>query len=323
MLIVTALGGNAVSLPGKEGNIADQYAATRAATRPLADLLLAGHQIVITHGNGPQVGNIMRRVEIAAQHSTDRVYPLPLDIAVANTQAGMGSMIAQCIMNELAHRGRYQLCSTIVTQVRVDEDDPAMQNPTKPIGPYLKKESAEAHQKRDGWQIVEEPPRGWRRVVPSPLPKEIMELPTIRALVEAGQLIIAGGGGGIPVVRDSGGDVRGVEAVIDKDRTSALLAAELGADLLAILTNVDQVQVDYGKPTARALDLTTASQLSRLIADGQFPAGSMGPKVEAAADFARTTGKKAVIGALSDLSHILKGTAGTQVSMTMTGIAYG
>src|SRR5688572_7764288 len=142
MLIVVALGGNAVSLPGKEGNIEDQYAATRAATRPLADLLLAGHQLVLTHGNGPQVGNIMRRVEIAAQH---HVYPLPLDIAVANTQAGMGSMIAQCIMNELAARGKPRLCSTIITQVRVDVDDPAFKNPTKPIGPFMSRESAERH----------------------------------------------------------------------------------------------------------------------------------------------------------------------------------
>jgi carbamate kinase len=317
MLIVTALGGNAVSLPGKEGNIADQYAATRAATRPLADLLLAGHRLVITHGNGPQVGNIMRRVEIAAQYSADRVYPLPLDIAVANTQAGMGSMIAQCIMNELAHRGIRKLCSTIVTQVRVDEDDPAMQNPTKPIGPYLKAESAAAHLERDGWHIVEEPPRGWRRVVPSPLPKEIIELPTIRALVEAGQLIIAGGGGGIPVVRDSGGDVRGVEAVIDKDRTSALLAAELNADLLAILTNVDQVQADYGKPTARPIDRISASEMARLIATGQFPAGSMGPKVDAAVDFLNRSKKpdaKVLITSCEHVAEALEGKTGTWIT---------
>ncbi len=316
MLIVTALGGNAVSLPGKEGNIADQYAATRVATRPLADLLLGGHQLVVTHGNGPQVGNIMRRVEIAAQSSTDRVYPFPLDIAVANTQAGMGSMIAQCIMNELAHRGRKQLCSTIVTQVRVDEDDPAMAKPTKPIGPYLTRESAEQHRDRDGWKIVEEPPRGWRRVVPSPLPREIIELPTIRALVQAGQLIIAAGGGGIPVVRDAGGDIRGFEAVIDKDRTSALLAAELGADLLAILTNVDQVQVDYGKPTARPLDLVTSSQLSQLIAAGQFPAGSMGPKVEAAVDFLDRSNKpdaRVLITSCERVADALMGDTGTWI----------
>lgn len=316
MLIVTALGGNAVSLPGKEGNIADQYAATRGATRQLADLLLGGHQLVVTHGNGPQVGNIMRRVEIAAASTTDRVYPFPLDIAVANTQAGMGSMIAQCIMNELAHRGRQQLCSTIVTQVRVDEDDPAMAKPTKPIGPYLSRESAEKHREHDGWKIVEEAPRGWRRVVPSPLPQEIIELPTIRALVQAGHLIIAAGGGGIPVVRDAGGDIRGFEAVIDKDRTSALLAAELEADLLAILTNVDQVQVDYGKPTAQKLDLVTASQLSRLIAAGQFPAGSMGPKVEAAVDFLRRSKKpdaRVLITSCERVADALLGDTGTWI----------
>ena len=317
MLIVVALGGNAVSLPGKEGNIADQFEATRAATKPLADLIFAGHQLVLTHGNGPQVGNIMRRVEIAAQNSTDRVYPFPLDIAVANTQAGMGSMIAQCIMNELTCCGASRLCTTIVTQVRVDENDPAMQKPTKPIGPYLTPAVAQQHRERDGWKIVEEPPRGWRRVVPSPLPKEIIELPTIRSLVDGGNLVIVAGGGGIPVLRDAQGLIRGFEAVIDKDRTSALLAAELNADLLAILTNVDQVQVDYRKPTARALSRVSAAELSNHLAAGQFPAGSMGPKVDAAIDFLRRTKKASAEVLITSCEHVaeaLAGQTGTRVT---------
>ena len=191
--------------PGKRRQHRRPRAATRIATKPLADLLQAGNQLIITHGNGPQVGNIMRRVEIAAQNTTDRVYPFPLDIAVANTQAGMGTMIAQCIMNELNARGATRLCSTIVTQVRVDESDPAMQHPTKPIGPYISQASAEKHREHDGWHIVEEPPRGWRRVVPSPLPQEIIELPIIRTLVDAGHLLVVAGGGGIPVVREASG----------------------------------------------------------------------------------------------------------------------
>src|SRR4051812_7715652 len=177
MLIVVALGGNAVSLPGKEGNIADQYEATRAAIIPLVDLILANHRLIITHGNGPQIGQVMRRVEIAAQH---HVYPLPLDTAVADTQAGMGYMISQCLMNELARRGSPQLVSTLVTTVRVDENDPAFGKPNKPVGPFMSKEAAEKHARDDGWRIVEDKVRsGWRRVVPSPLPREIIELPLL------------------------------------------------------------------------------------------------------------------------------------------------
>lgn len=315
MLIVAALGGNAVSLPGKEGNIADQFEATRAATKPLAELLLAGHQLVLTHGNGPQVGNIMRRVEIAAEH---HVYPLPLDIAVANTQAGMGSMIAQCLMNELARRGTPRLCSTIVTQVRVDEKDPAFDRPTKPIGPFLSRESAESRREKDGWHVVDDSGRGWRRVVASPTPLEIIELPLLRELVRAGELVIAGGGGGIPVVRDSAnGMIRGVEAVIDKDRTSAILAAALDADLLAILSNVDQVQVDYGKPTARRLEKMTAAEATQWMADGQFPPGSMGPKIDAAVDFLARSHKpdaKVLITSCERVSEALAGKTGTWIS---------
>src|SRR2546423_8038159 len=198
MLIVVALGGNAVSLPGKEGNIADQFAATRATMPPLVELIQQGHQLLITHGNGPQVGNVMRRVEIAAQQTTDRVYPLPLDIVVADTEAGMGYMISQCLMNELEQRGQRKLCTTIVTTVRVDPADPAFARPDKPVGPFLKQEQAERRIKQDGWKMIEDAGRGWRRVVPSPLPREIVELPLLKKLVVAGGLVIAAGGGGEP-----------------------------------------------------------------------------------------------------------------------------
>src|SRR5437762_7833946 len=195
MLIVAALGGNAVSLPGKEGNIADQYEATRLAIKPLVDLSLAGHRLVLTHGNGPQIGQVMRRVEIAAQH---HVYPLPLDTAVADTQAGMGYMISQCLMNELALRHSPRVVATLVTTVRVDGNDPAFAKPNKPVGPSMSKAVAEKHARDDGWKIVEDKVRGWwRRVVPSPLPREIIEIPFMRTLLAADQVVVAAGGGGI------------------------------------------------------------------------------------------------------------------------------
>jgi carbamate kinase len=317
MLIVAALGGNAVSLPGKEGNIADQYEATRGAIHPLANLILAGHQLAITHGNGPQIGQVMRRVEIAAS-SEHRVYPLPLDIAVADTQAGMGYMIGQCLMNELALRGEPRVVSTLVTTVLVDPEDSAFKSPSKPVGPFMSKDAAEAHVKKDHWNIAEDKARGgWRRVVPSPSPREIIELPQLRTMLAAGHVVVAGGGGGIPVARNAYGMYKGIEAVIDKDRTTALLAAELDADLLAILTNVDQVQVDYGKPTARALDRATASQMSQWLAAGQFPAGSMGPKVEAAVDFLSRSKKpdaKVLITSCERVAEALAGKTGTWVT---------
>ena len=251
MLIVVALGGNVVSPPGGEGNIPAQFAATRAMAPLLADRIVAGDRLLITHGNGPQVGNTLRRVELASQ----QVYPLPLDIVVADTEAGMGYMICQCLMNELARRNFPKLCTTIITTVRVDGDDPAFRNPSKPVGPILTREQAEEHERRDGWKITNDAGRGWRRVVPSPLPKEVVEFPLLKDLLESGWIVVAGGGGGVPVMRDARGQFTGVEAVIDKDRTSALLAAEIGADLLAILTNVDQAQTDFGKPTARAIRL--------------------------------------------------------------------
>ncbi len=313
MLIVASLGGNAVSPLGKEGNIPQQFATTRTAIKPLADLILAGHQIVITHGNGPQAGVLLRRVEIAAQHN---IYPLPLDTIGADTQAGMGYMISQCLMNELATRGKPRLCSTVITTVRVDKDDPAFKNPTKPIGSFLAKEKAEEHAKKDGWNVVEDAGRGWRRVVPSPIPREIVELDVIHALVKAGHIVISCGGGGVPVVRDEKGQYTGVEGVIDKDRTSALLANSLNADMLALLTGVDQVQSDYGKPTAKAYSKMTISEARALAKAGQFPAGSMGPKIESAIGFVeRSTSpnSEVMITSIEQIGAALEGKNGTRI----------
>jgi carbamate kinase len=313
MLIVVALGGNAVSPPGQEGNIPQQYATTRAAIRPLADLMLAGHQLVMTHGNGPQVGNVMRRVEIAARH---HVYPLPLDTVVADTQAGMGYMISQCLMNELASRGQPKLCSTLITTVRVNKDDSAFNKPSKPVGPFMPREQAEKHIKNDGWQMVEDSGRGWRRVVASPLPREIMEMEVIRTLVQSGQSIVACGGGGIPVAQAKDGQIHGVEAVIDKDRTTSLLALGLGADLLAFLTGVDYVQQNFGTPNTRPIKQMSVTEARQLLGEGQFPAGSMGPKIEGGVEFlekAPNTTSQVVITSCEKIKQALAGKVGTRI----------
>ena len=313
MLIVVALGGNAVSPPGQEGNIPQQYATTRAAIRPLADLVLAGHQLVMTHGNGPQVGNVMRRVEIAARH---HVYPLPLDTVVADTQAGMGYMISQCFMNELASRGSPRLCSTLITTVKVQRDDPAFAKPTKPIGPFLTREQAEKHMKNDGWMMVEDSGRGWRRVVASPSPREIMEMDVIRCLVQAGHSIVACGGGGIPVLQGRDGQLSGVEAVIDKDRTTSLLALGLGADMLAFLTGVDYVQQNFGTPQTRPIKQMTVSEAREMLKDGQFPAGSMGPKVEGGVEFLERTPQatsQVLITSCEKIKQAIQGKIGTRI----------
>ena len=306
MLIVVALGGNAVTVPGGKADIPAQFAATRAAMPPLADLIVAGHQLLITHGNGPQVGNVMRRVELASEH----VYPLPLDIVVADTEAGMGFMICQCLMNELTRRGQWRLCSTIITTVRVDPDDPDFAKPSKPVGAFLTREQAERHAARDGWKIAEDSGRGWRRVVASPLPREIIELPLLRGLLAAGQIVVAAGGGGIPVVRDGEGRFAGVEAVVDKDRTSAMLAAEVDADLLAILTNVDRVSRDFGKPSAKEVERMTAGEARTMIGEGQFSPGSMLPKIEAAVDFLARSKKRDVEVLITSCERFADGIAG-------------
>jgi carbamate kinase len=313
MLSVVALGGNAVSPPGKEGNISDQFAATSAVCVPLADLICQGHQLLITHGNGPQVGNVMRRVEIAAEH---KIYPLTMDIIVADTQAGMGYMICQCLMKELSSRGQPRLCTTIVTTVCVDGDDPSLKNPTKPVGPFMTAEQAQRHAERDHWKVVEDSGRGWRRVVPSPAPRQIVELPLLRKLVEAGEIVVAAGGGGIPVRRDSAGAFRGVEAVIDKDRTSALLAAAVGAQRLVILTNVDRVIRDFSKPTATPIDAMTTEEARALMAAGQFAPGSMLPKIEAAVDFLAAStdaGAEVLITSCERAADAFAGKTGTRI----------
>lgn len=309
-LVVVALGGNAISPADAEGNIPQQFAASRATAVRLVDALVAGWRILVTHGNGPQVGNVLRRAELASHE----VYSLPLDICVADTQAGMGYMIAMCINNELHRRGDHRRACTVVTSVEVDRADPSFANPTKPIGrPYTARQAQEfcaAH----GWRTIEISRGKFRRLAPSPRPRTIVEIDLIRQLARQGWLLVACGGGGIPVVRTEDGRWEGVEAVIDKDRTSALLAREVGAEVLLIATEVEAVALDFGKPTQRFLRRMSAAQARDYLAAGQFPAGSMGPKVESALEFVEASpaaNARAVICHLDRITDALAGQSGT------------
>ncbi len=314
MRIVVAVGGNALVTPGGAGDIGDQFDHARKMAFPLSDLVQGGWHVTVTHGNGPQVGNIMRRVEL----SSSAVYPIDLGLAVADTQAGMGYMIVQTLRNELHHRGIHRPCAAIVTSVLVDPRDPAFNKPTKPIGPFLTRESAERHQRDDGWQIIEDSGRGYRRVVASPKPMRIIELDVIKQMVESGILLVAGGGGGIPVVLNDKGELHGVEAVIDKDLTSAMIAAELKADVLAILTGVECVYVNFGKPAQQALRLVDLNTLEGFIARRESAEGSMLPKILAAKQFLQARNDpaaRALITDWSDLPAAIEGKTGTAIRL--------
>lgn len=311
-ILVVALGGNAISPEGGSGDITEQFEQTRRSAERLADLVVAGFHIVITHGNGPQVGSVLRRVEIASPE----VYGLPLDICVADTQGGMGYMIAQCLDNALSRRGISKRAIPVVTTVLVDRGDPAFEKPTKPIGPFYSPERAEALRKERGYRLAEIPGHGFRRVVASPRPREIVEIHLIRRFVYQGELIIAAGGGGIPVYRDPDRGYVGLEAVVDKDLTSALLAYTIGAEALVIVTGVPRVAIDFEKPTQRFVERMTRGEAEKHASQGQFPTGSMGPKIDAAVDFLRNSDRPGTRVVICDLEHLLdavEGRAGTWI----------
>ncbi len=310
-LIVVALGGNAISAPDEEGNVAQQFAHSANTARQLADLVEAGNQLIVTHGNGPQIGNFMLRNEVAAR----AIYPLPMEVAVAHVQGGMGFMIAQTLTNELTRRGQNLIAIAFVTTVLVDPTDPDFSNPSKPVGTVLNAEEAEYH-REEGWQIREIAAGKFRRVVPSPAPIKIMEIDSIRRAVEGGDLIVACGGGGIPVVREPYVGLRGVAAVIDKDLASAVLASELDCDTIIFLSTVEGVAIDFGKPTQRYIDRMTIDDAQHWLDEGQFPPGSMGPKVQGALNFLRASQKpraRAIIGHLSYAADALAGKTGTVI----------
>ena len=306
-LIVLAIGGNSLIRDEAHRTVPDQWALTRETCGHVAALVQAGWRVVVTHGNGPQVGFILRRSELARQE----LHEVPLDSCDADTQGAIGYMVQQSLENEFRRRGLRRGAVALVTQVEVDAQSPAFARPSKPIGSFMDEATARERAARGGWVVGEDAGRGWRRLVASPEPLAIVELDAIRTLVAAGYVVVAVGGGGIPVTRDAAGDLRGVEAVIDKDLASSLLARELRADALVISTGVRRVCLRWGRPDQLELERLTGAEARRYLAEGHFGAGSMGPKIEAALRFVESGGRRAVITCPEELELALEGGAGT------------
>jgi len=308
-VILVAMGGNSLIDRSLPPTVENQFLITSRAVAPVADLLVRGAKIALTHGNGPQVGFMQLRAHLAR----DEVHEVPLDSLVADTQGAIGYMIQRDLREQLRLRGKEAEVATLVTEVRVDPNDPEMENPRKPVGRFYTLEEAEEMKRDRGWDMVEDAGRGYRRVVPSPYPQEIVQLETIRRLANDGVTVISCGGGGVPVVRETDGTIRGVEGVIDKDRTSALLANALGCKRMIITTGVERIFRDFSSATPEGIEETTASELRKMAADGQFPPGSMGPKVEAACTFLDRGGEEVTICRPQDLVAAYDGAAGTTI----------
>jgi len=308
---VLALGGNAIIKAGEEGTIGQQFANTRDSLGGIVELIRQGYKLAITHGNGPQVGNLLRQQEAGEKEG---IAPLPLGVLNAATEGSMGYMIEQSLQNKLHLSGIDKDVITIISQVVVDRDDPSMLNPTKYVGStYYTAQQAEELKNTLGWTLKEDAGKGYRRVVPSPLPQRIVPAHTVKELVQRGEIVIAVGGGGIPVYVQDDGTYEGVDAVIDKDFASALLAVNIDADLFVILTGVDKVSVDYGKPSQRDLDMMSMEEASCYYQEGQFPAGSMGPKIKAAIDFLERGGKEVLITSIDRIVDAFAGKTGTRI----------
>jgi carbamate kinase len=311
-LAVVAFGGNALLRPEDSGETGVQLQRAREAVRQLLPILNRGYELIVVHGNGPQVGNLLLQAEIAAE----RVPPQSLDVCVAQTQGSMGFLIELAFDNELKAAGFRKRVVTLVTQVEVDAADPAFLKPSKPIGPFFSRERAEAMKKTAGWTMIEDSGRGWRKVVASPKPLAVRSVDVVSSLVNRGYIVIAAGGGGIPVVVPEEGELRGVEAVIDKDYAAAMLAAALSADLFVILTGVERVSRDFGMATETPLARLDVATARALLAEGQFPPGSMGPKIDAAIRFVEAGGREVLITRAESLSAALEGETGTVIWRT-------
>lgn len=309
--VVIALGGNAITREFEEGNIYQQFANTRRALIPVVNLVQKGYKIALTHGNGPQVGNMLIRVEA----SRESVPPIPLGVIVADLQGGMGYMIQQTLQNKLLTRNLKKRVISIVTQVLVDKNDPSIQNPTKFVGPAYDENQVDELVNVRGWIMKEDVGRGWRRVVPSPVPLNIVEKDIVCDLIENGYIVITCGGGGIPVYREEDGSLEGIDTVIDKDLASAVLAKTIGADAFYILTRVDQVAINYAKPNQEKILKMNVVQAENWLAEGQFPAGSMGPKIQAAVNFLKAGGKECIITSIEKFSKALEGMNGTRITL--------
>lgn len=308
--IVVALGGNAITRHGEEGTVEQDYANLRQSLDRIVTLVDRGYEVILTHGNGPQIGNQMTRVELARGQAPD----LPLDVMVADLQGGMGYMMELVLRNRLLKAGLEIPVCALLSQVEVAADDPAFANPTKFVGPSFGREEIDKLATERGWVVREDKGRGWRRVVPSPRPLKIIEARLIKILVEAGTLVIVTGGGGIPVARDDEGLLRGVEAVIDKDFASAEMAIEVDATHMFLLTSVESVFLDFGTPQERPVRFLTVAEARKHLADGQFPAGSMAPKIEAACRFIEKGGKRVLVTDIFTVLEAIDGSAGTWIT---------
>lgn len=311
-LAVVAIGGNSLIKDAKRKSVEDQYEAARETTLHIADMIEAGWDVAIGHGNGPQVGFILRRSEIAAK--AEGMHEVPLDVCGADSQGAIGYALQQTLQNELSRRGIKKPVATVVTQVLVDKEDPAFKKPSKPIGSFMDETEAKHREKDMGWSVVEDAGRGWRRVVASPLPKEVVELEAVKALIDAGVIVITVGGGGIPVIDAGDKEYQGVAAVIDKDFASSLLARLINADLFLISTAVEKVAINFGKPEEKWLDKMTLAEAKQYLAEGtHFAKGSMAPKIEAIIWFLENGGKQALITNPENIGRALKGETGTWI----------
>jgi carbamate kinase len=308
-LAVVAIGGNSIIKDDAHKTVPDQFAAVRATAVHIAAMIAQGWNVVVTHGNGPQVGFNLLRSEYAA----GVLHPVPLDLCGADTQGAIGYMLQQALHNEFLRRDIQRQCVTLVSQVLVDRDDPALKHPSKPIGSFYSENDARAKMQQEGWTMVEDAGRGWRRVVPSPLPRQIIECSTIETLIANNFVVVAVGGGGIPVVRDDAGNLRGIEGVIDKDLASSLLATKLRADLLLISTAVEKVSLYFKQPDQRDLDSISLSEARRYYQDGHFARGSMGPKIQAVINYLENGGEAALITMPETIGKALTGQSGTWI----------
>ncbi len=308
--VVVAIGGNSLIRDAQHKTVQDQYEAAKDTDHHIAGLVADGWDVAITHGNGPQVGFILRRSELARHE----LHEVPLDVCGADTQGAIGYMLGQNLINDFRHRGIDRQVAAVVTQVEVDPNDPAFENPTKPIGSFLTEEEAKRRRDEEGWDVVMDANRGWRRVVPSPMPQRIVEIDAIRTLIDGGFVVIGVGGGGIPVVADANGELHGVAAVIDKDLASALLASEIDADLLLISTGVEKVALRFGTPEQEWVDRMTLEEAKRYLEEGvHFAEGSMAPKIRAVIKFLEAGGSEALITNPENLERAVAGETGTRI----------
>jgi len=308
---VVAIGGNSLIKDEKHQSVEDQYEAAKETCNYIVDMIHEEWTVAIGHGNGPQVGFILRRSEIA--HKVGGMHEVPLDVCGADSQGAIGYALQQNLQNEFHRRRMNKHAATVVTQVVVDRNDPSFKNPTKPIGGFMSEEDAKMRAEKEGWIVVEDAGRGWRRVVASPIPQRIVELEAVKKLIDAGVVTITVGGGGIPVIEEENGNLKGVAAVIDKDYASSLLARSIGADLFLISTAVEKVYVNFNKPDQRAIDLMTVSEAKKYMQEGHFAKGSMLPKIQAIIWFLEAGGKKAIITNPENIARALKGETGTHI----------